>query len=414
VSVPDTESDLRYWWTQPRERLLEILKTDQSKGLAKDRILEQRSIYGSNTLQELKPTDIPTLLIKGIKQPMMILLITIALVSLAFGELLEASVMIFVVVAYISVEFINKLRTDRTMARLRELTQPTTKVIRDGEPQEVPTSELVVGDLIILTSGVRVPADARLIQASGLVVNEATLTGESLPVTKNPEVELRPDTALIDRVNSVFTGTIILDGEGTAIAMAVGQGSEFGKIAKEVMETRKQQTPLQASMRQLSKSLAIFAIVVSLIIPLIGLLRGLDLKQMVLTWLSLAFLMVPGQPPIIITMALALASFELARRNVVVKRLSGAEGLGSVTSILTDKTGTLTENRMIVDKIVTPRGEEVTSSNVANETAQNLYFSLPKFRSDPTDKAVGEALSIKVIGEEPTSVAFEGFSDGHP
>jgi Ca2+-transporting ATPase len=135
---------------------------------------------------------------------------------------------------------------------------------------------------------------------------------------------------------------------------------------------------------------------------------------MVLTWLSLAFLMVPGQPPIIITMALALASFELARRNVVVKRLSGAEGLGSVTSILTDKTGTLTENRMIVDKIVTPRGEEVTSSNVANETAQNLYFSLPKFRSDPTDKAVGEALSIKVIGEEPTSVAFEGFSDGHP
>jgi len=414
VSTPDTAADLRYWWTLPRERLSEILKTDQSKGLAKDRILEQRSKHGSNILQELKPTGIPTLLIEGIKQPMMILLILIALVSLAFGELLEASVMIFVVVAYISVEFINKLRTDRTMARLRELTQPTTKVIRDGEPQQIPTSEIVVGDLIILTSGVRVPADARLIKASGLVVNEAALTGESLPATKNPESELKPDTALIDRVNSVFSGTIILDGEGTAIAVGVGQSSEFGKIAQHVLETRKQQTPLQASMRQLSKTLAMFAIVVSLIIPLIGLLRGLDTTQMILTWLSLTFLMVPGQPPIIITMALALASFELARRNVIVKRLGGAEGLGSVTSILTDKTGTLTENRMVVNKIITPIGEKATPSNVSLEIAENIYSSLPKFRSDPTDNAVGEALSLKVKEEELVPVSFEGFSDGHP
>ncbi len=414
MSIPDTEADLRYWWTLPREKLLEILKTDQSKGLAKDRILEQRSIHGSNILQELKPTGVSTLLIEGIKQPMMILLISIAIVSLAFGELLEASVMIFVVAAYISVEFINKLRTDRTMARLRELTQPTTRVIRDGEPQQIPTSEIVVGDLIILTSGVRVPADARLIQASGLVVNEASLTGESLPATKNPEADLKLDTSLIDRVNSVFSGTIILDGEGTAVVMAVGQSSEFGKIAQQVQETRKQQTPLQASMRQLSKTLAIFAIVVSLIIPLIGLLRGLDTTQMVLTWLSLTFLMVPGQPPIIITMALALASFELARRNVIVKRLGGAEGLGSVTSILTDKTGTLTENRMVVDKIVTPIGEEVAPSNIANEVAENIYYSLPKFRSDPTDNAVGEALSLKVKEEELVPISFEGFSDGHP
>ena len=414
MSTPDTEATLRYWWTQPRERLLETLKTDKTKGLAKERILEQRSIYGSNLLQELKPTGVPTLIIEGIKQHMMILLISIAIVSLAFGELLEASVMIFVVAAYISVEFINKLRTDRTMARLRELTQPTTKVIRDGEPQEVPTSELVVGDLIIVTSGVRVPADARLIQASALVVNEAALTGESLPSTKNPDAELKSDTALIDRINSVFSGTMILDGEGTAVVMAVGQSSEFGKIAQQVLETRKQQTPLQASMKQLSKTLAIFAIVVSLIIPLIGLLRSFDLKQMVLTWLSMTFLMVPGQPPIIITMALALASFELARRNVVVKRLGGAEGLGSVTSILTDKTGTLTENRMIVIKFVTPRGEEVAPSNITKEMAQNIFSSLPKFRSDPTDKAVGEALSINMNGEEPLPVAFEGLSDGHP
>jgi P-type Ca2+ transporter type 2C len=414
VTISDAEARLKYWWTLPREKITEILKTNQSKGLAKDRILEQRSIYGSNILQELKPTSMLTLFIEGIKQPMMILLISIAFVSLVFGELLEASVMIFVVAAYISVEFINKLRTERTMTRLRELTQPTSKVIRDGESQQILTSEIVVGDLIILTSGVRVPADSRLIQASGLVVNEAALTGESFPVMKKPEAELRPDTALIDRVNSVFSGTIILDGEGTAVVIAVGQNSEFGKIAQQVLETRKQQTPLQASMRQLSKTLAFFAIVVSFIIPLIGLLRGLDTTQMVLTWLSLTFLMVPGQPPIIITMALALASFELARRNVIVKRLGGAEGLGSVTSIVTDKTGTLTENRMVVDKIVTSMGEEFTSSNVSKEIAENIYSSLPKFSSDPTDNAVDEALRFMGKKEEFVPVSFEGFSDGHP
>jgi Ca2+-transporting ATPase len=388
--------------------------TDQEKGLTEEQVLKQRALHGSNTLVELKPTSNWKLILDSIRQPMMLLLLSIAAISLALGEIIEASVMSFVVVAYVSVEFLNKRRTDRTLARLRELTQPTSRVIREGAEKEIPTGEIVVGDVIILSEGARVPADARLLVSTGLMINEAPLTGESLPVRKYAEVLTKEKAQGSDKISIVFSGTTVLDGEGKAVVESVGEKSEFGKIAIATQAYRRDITVLQKSMTQLTKTLAILAIVVSVVIPVIGFLRGLDLHQMVLTWLALTFLMVPGQPPIIITMALALASFESARKGVVVKRLQGVETLASITSILADKTGTLTENSMRLEKLISANGETLRPEEASEEVRESILLALPMYASDPTDKAVKEALKASTRRENLEVLSFDGFSQEHP
>src|SRR3972149_9454040 len=176
------------WSSQPLNKLIKTLDINKDGGLTSSQVKENKVSYGANTLTEIKPAGVAELILEGVKEPMMIVLLSIGGISLLFGKPVEALVMAFVVAAYIGVEFINKFRTDRTMARLRELTEPTTKVLRDGKHQEIPTGVVVVGDVVILTEGVRVPGARRLIESFGLLVNEASLTGESLPVKKDVEV----------------------------------------------------------------------------------------------------------------------------------------------------------------------------------------------------------------------------------
>ena len=414
-NIPETTlpgDELGRWWSIPLEGLLQALTIDPTRGLSQAQIGGSRASFGSNTLQELKPTRIWELILDGVKEPMMAVLLSIAALSLFFGKPAEASVMVFVVAAYISVEFINKYRSDRTMARLRELTQPMTKVLRGGRIQEIRTSDVVVGDVVILAEGVRVPADVRLVESFGLLVNEAPLTGESFPVRKNSSAEVDKDAPLAERRNCVFSGTTILAGEGKGIAMAVGSASEMGIIARQVQTQRKERTLIQDAMARLAKTLAVLAIIVSILIPAVGLLRGLGLHDMILTWLALTFLMIPGQPPVIITMSLALASFELAEKKMVVKRLRGVEILGQVTSIVTDKTGTITENRMRVDAFVSPDGEVVRPEDLDDELKRRIRLCLPRYSNDPTDRAIDVAVGGE--GHEDGYTSMTGFSEESP
>jgi len=404
--------NLGRWWSIPLENLLLSLSIDVTRGLSQAQVESSRASFGANTLEELKPTRIWDLILDGVKEPMMAVLLSIAALSLLFGKPAEAAVMIFVVAAYISVEFINKFRSDRTMARLRELTQPMTRVLRDGQLQEVRTSDIVVGDVVILSEGVRVPADARLVESLGLLVDEAPLTGESFPVRKDSEGRINEDAPLAERKNCVFSGTMILAGEGKGIVMAVGAASELGIIAHQVQIQKKGRTFIQDAMTRLAKTLAVFAVAVSILIPAVGFLRGLSLQDMVLTWLALTFLMIPGQPPIIITMSLALASFELADRKMVVKRLRGVEILGQVTSILTDKTGTITENKMHVDALVLPSGGFVRPEDLDNDLKRQIRLCLPRYSHDPTDRAIDVVLDG--ISREGTYISMVGFSEERP
>jgi Ca2+-transporting ATPase len=404
--------EMRFWWSSPKEHLIKSLSVDAVQGLSEEQVDSYRRSFGSNTLEGIKPTRIWELILDGIKEPMMLLLLSIAALSLLFGKPAEALVMVFVVGAYIAVEFINKFRTDRTMARLRELTQPMTKVMREGRVQEIRTSDVVVGDVVILSEGVRIPADVRLIESFGLLINESPLTGESYPVQKDAKSRIDKDAPLAERRNCVFSGTTVLAGEGKGIVMAVGNKSELGTIAHQVLAQKKEKTFIQEAMTRLAKTLAVLAIIVSILIPAVGFLRGLSGQEMILTWLALTFLMIPGQPPVIITMSLALASFALADKKLVVKRLRGVEVLGQVTSIITDKTGTITENKMRVDSFILPDGREVKPQALHDELKHRISFCLPRYSNDPTDKAVDAALDG--VKNEDSYNLLQGFSEEHP
>lgn len=403
---------LKYWWADDKDELLNKLDVDPVRGLSEEEVTQSRKSFGSNMLEEIQPTSVLELIYSSVKEPMMILLLGIALLSILFGRIPEAIFMVCVVGAYITIEFINKFRTDQTMSKLRELTQPVTKVIRNSQIQEVKTSELVVGDIVILLEGVRVPADVRLIDSLGLLVNESSLTGESFPVNKDAQVKVDESASLIERKNSVFSGTLVLSGEGKGVVVAVGKESEFGIISKDFLEQRKQKTIVQEAMSKLVKILAILAIIVSLVIPFIGFLRGLNTEQMILTWLALTFLMVPGQPPVIIMMALALASFDLSKKTMIVKRLKGVEVLGQLSAIVTDKTGTITENKMKVNYFVFPNGETVKIDTLSNGIKNKINLSLPEYSNDPTDNAVKEALGE--VKKELKYSCIKSFSENHP
>ena len=391
-----------HWWSDSQNTALTSLQVDPARGLSDEQVQSHRASFGTNTLEEIRRAGIWELILDGVKEPMMIVLLSIAALSLAFGRPVEAFVMVFVVAAYIAVEFINKFRSDRIMTRLRELTQPTTTVLRNGASQEVATTDVVTGDIVLLSEGMHVPADIRLIESPGLLVNEAPLTGEALPVQKNAKAV----------IGCAFAGTTVVAGEGKGVVVAVGGASEFGQIARAAQAQRKERTFIQDAMTRLAKTLAVLAVIVSLIIPAVGFLRGLDSQEMILTWLALTFLMIPGQPPVIITMALALASFELARKQVVVKRLRGAEILGQVTAIVADKTGTITENKMRVERFILPDQQEVKPPDLPPDVRDGISLCLPRYSNDPTDTAVRDAVHGSAQAGEYS--LLQGFSEGHP
>ena len=241
------------------------------------------------------------------------------------------------------------------------------------------------------------------------MINEASLSGESLPVQKDAKAKVEKDSSLAERRNCVFSGTVVLSGEGRGIVLAVGKESELGTIAREVQTQRKEKTFIQEAMTKLAKTLAILASIVSVVIPLIGFLRGQNAQDMIITWLALTFLMVPGQPPIIITMALALASFELSNKKLIVKRLRGVEVLGQTTVIVTDKTGTITENKMKVQTFITIHGAAAT---LDEGLRRKITLCLPSYSNDPTDVAIQQSLGA--IKKQQQYNSLENFGENHP
>lgn len=400
------------WWHSSVKELLDFFNVVAEQGLTKEQVKKARATHGSNEVLKSKPISIMTLIEEGATEPMVLLLLAVAGLALFFGKVTDASVMIFVVVAYIGIEFINKYRTDRIMMNLCALSAPTTNVMREGKVYDIAVQELVVGDIIIVHEGSLIPADARLISSLGLFLDESSLTGESLPVSKKADILVALDAPLIERHNCLFAGTTVLNGEGVALVVAVGRQSEWGNIAEKVQVAQKEKTLLQESMARLSKISAMFALFISASIPLLGYMRGLNVEEMLLTWLALTFLMIPGQPPLIITMALALASFELARKQIVVKRLRGPEMLGQVTSIVSDKTGTMTESVVEVEKFFLADGKEYEPESLEKQIRESIGLSIPCHSKDPIDSAIREILEIAPSSMQPCEL--KNFSTAQP
>jgi P-type Ca2+ transporter type 2C len=342
---------MNQWHSRELQELIQSSGVNPETGLTDHEAAQRLVSYGRNWLIEETQIRFLAILKEEITEPMILLLIAVGVFYSVLGSITDALTIIVIIIILVLVEVWNEYRAKRSIASLKKLAPPTALVLRNGQRREVQTSYLVPGDVILLKTGQRVPADARLLSAFGLEVDEASLTGESFTVTKDAAAVLPGETRIMEQVNMVFAGTVVNRGQAKALITATGVNTEVGRVAGLAKAAKEPKTPLQSSMKQLSKSLVWIALFFSLLVPVLGFLRGLPLEQMILTGLALAFAVIPEELPIIITMVLGVGAYALSRKNALVKRLRAAETLGSVTVIATDKTGTITENKMRIEQL---------------------------------------------------------------
>jgi Ca2+-transporting ATPase len=339
------------WHSQELQETIRSLDANPETGLTDQEAAQRLTRYGVNRLVEEKEIRFLGIFKEEVTEPMILLLIAVGVLYSIWGNLTDSLTIIAIISVLVIVEVWNEYRAKRSIAALKKLASPTTMVLRNGQPQEVQTVLLVPGDTLLLKTGQRVPADARIVDSFGLEVDESSLSGESFPVAKDADVVLPREAIISEQKNMVFAGTVVTRGRARALITATGINTELGRVVGLAKAAREPKTPLQMSMKQLSKSLVWIALFFSILVPALGFLRGLQLAQMILTGLSLAFAVIPEELPIIITMVLGVGAYSLSRKNALVKRLRAAETLGSVTVIATDKTGTITENKMKIDSL---------------------------------------------------------------
>jgi P-type Ca2+ transporter type 2C len=331
------------------------LDTNPETGLSSEEASKRLINCGPNKLMEGQETRFLAILREEITEPMILLLLNIGVLYgiINKGNLSDSLTIIAVVTILVLAEVWNEYRAKKSITSLRKLASPTTTILRNGKTIEVPTLQVVPGDILILRPGERVPADARLLEAVGLEVDESTLTGESFPSEKDITEVDKAEAKLTEQRNMVFAGTVIAKGHAKAQVTTTGIATELGRIAGITKAAREPKTPLQVSMKQLSKTLFWIALFFSILIPILSYLRGVQPspEQAILYGLSLAFVVIPEELPIIITMVLGLGAYTLSRKNAIVKRLRAAETLGNTTLIATDKTGTLTESKMRLESL---------------------------------------------------------------
>lgn len=339
------------WHTLSAREVCDCFGTDSATGLSAAEARKRLVQFGPNRLREKKRESLWDTFLEEIREPMVLLLLVTGILYSIWGNMTDAITIFAVIITLAGIEVFNEHRAGRAIAALQKLSEPTAAACREGHYIEIPAGEVVPGDVLQLQAGRIVPADARLLEAYSLAVDESSLTGESLPVEKETALTLPENTPLAERRNLVFARTLVTRGRGTAIVVATGMATELGRVASMAQAVKEPRTPLQQSMRELTRWLIWLALGFSVIVPVLGLLLShQSLQQMLLTGLSLAFATIPEEMPIIITMVLALGAYRLSRQKAIAKRLRAVETLGAVTVIATDKTGTLTENRMQVTR----------------------------------------------------------------
>lgn len=333
------------------------MHTGLSDKEARKKLLE----HGPNALSEKKKISLFSLFFQQFKDFMVLILLASTAVSAFMGDMLEAFTIIAIVILNAVLGFVQEFRTEKTMEALKNLAAPTAKVMRSGRPVSIPAEQIVPGDVVLLETGDRVPADALLLETGSLQVDESLLTGESVPVEKSPLSKSR--SGRDERDCSVFMGTIVTSGRARALVRATGMNTEMGQIADLIQNIDEDQTPLQKRLEHLGKLIVAGCLTICAVVSLTGILRGEDVFNMLLGGISLAVAAVPEGLPAIVTIALALGVQRMLKRNALIRKLPAVETLGCASIICSDKTGTLTENRMTVRKVYAG-GEIVEMKNL--------------------------------------------------
>jgi Ca2+-transporting ATPase len=380
------------WHTMETEETLQTLNAKET-GLTQEEAQKRLQEFGPNELKKEKGVSPIKLLLEQFTDILIIILLIATGLSIYLGELTDALVIIAIVLACAILGFVEEFRSEKALEALKKMTAPTAMVLRDGKDIKVQTSEIVPGDVILLYTGDKVAADARIIETINLKTDEAPLTGESTPVNKSAN-PLAEHTALPERRNMVFTGTVIVYGRGKAVVTSTGMNTEFGKIAKMVQVTEVEETPLEKRMASVGKWIGILSIAVCLAVAVIGIVEGRNILDMILWGVSLAVAAVPEALPAIVTGALAIGMYRMAKVHTIVRRLPAVETLGCTSVICADKTGTMTKGEMTVQRIYV-NDKAIKVSGVGYEPEGE--FLLEDKKISPIDENLGTLLKVATL-----------------
>ncbi len=328
-----------------------LLGTDPERGLSEKEAALRHEANGPNELKEAKKKSAPEVFLEQLNDPLIYVLMAAAVISLLLHEISDAAIIAVVVCMNAAVGMIQEGKAQRALDSLKKLTSPRAYCIRDGKEREIAASQLVPGDIVCLEAGCQIPADLRLTRCGGLKVEESALTGESLPIEKNADfLAAGQETALGDRRNMAYMSTIVTSGRGEGVVTAIGMNTQIGRIAAMIDESPQEMTPLQKRLGELGTLLSILSLFLCGALFLIALIQKRDVAEMLITAISLAVAAVPEGLPAVVTICLALSVTKMVRVHTIVRKLPAVETLGAVSVVCSDKTGTLTQNRMTVEK----------------------------------------------------------------
>ena len=338
------------WHAKPLRAVLELLRTDPKKGLDDQEVQKRLEIYGPNRIEATHRERWYWILLRQFTDVLILILLAAAGISFFIGETGDAITILAIVLLNGILGFVQEFKAEKAIEALQRMLSPGCRVVREGEERQIDAAELVPGDIVLLEIGDRVPADLRLVEAVNLKVDESALTGESVPVEKSLQ-PVPEEAPLAERSDMVWMGTSLTNGYARGVVVATGMGTEFGRIARLTSEIKRAPTPLQKRLALLGRKLGVLSIAVSVLVAIVGYLFGKDLTEMFLTGVSLAVAVVPEGLPAVVTITLALGVKAMVRQHALLRRLQAAENLGSANVICTDKTGTLTQNQMTVQKV---------------------------------------------------------------
>ncbi len=413
-----------------KTELLTSLQTSVETGLTSGQVQERLSQYGENKLKEKKKKTNLQRFVDQLKDAMIIILLIAAIISFIVacvegnpGEFFEPVLILLIVILNAIMGMVQESKAEKALDALKNMSAPHARVLRDGKEQVIDASQLVPGDIIHLEAGDFIPADARLLKSVSLKSEESALTGESVPSEKDADAQVAENAPLGDRSNMVFSGCSVTYGTATAVVTGTGMQTEMGKIAGLLEGEEDGQTPLQKKLAQLGKYLGIVALAACAIVFVVGLLNGIDILEIFMTAVSLAVSAIPEGLPAIVTIVLAIGVQRMVKKNALIRRLPAVETLGSASVICSDKTGTLTQNRMTLTKAYLDGADEPESisSNNSEDIKRLLYFGTlccdgsVVFQPDGKEQHIGDPTETSIIvAAHKNGIVQEELSKAYP
>jgi magnesium-transporting ATPase (P-type) len=388
------------WHSLETEEVLTTLKTS-ADGLSNSEVHERLMAFGPNKLPEKHHINLWKIILGQLINPLIFILIAAAIASVAIGEPNDAIFIFLVILINTAIGAFQEYNAEKSAANLQKLLRITCRVVREGSEQSLDSEELVPGDFVLLESGSKVPADLRLINANGLEIDESFLTGESQAVIKNIEA-IKNDVVVADKKNMAFAGATIMSGRGSGIVIYTGLDTEVGKIAQNVSHGESAKPPLIVRMEKFTTNIAYFIVVLCVVLAVLLRFQGMDMSAIFFFVVALSVSAIPEGLPVSLTVALAVATKRMAKRNVIVRKLTSVESLGSCTVIASDKTGTLTVNQQTVKKIFLPDGSSFDISGEGYNGEGEIYTtgSSEKVRDFSDFNGLQQIIEISILANE--------------